>query len=265
MTTCPIHSRTTQPLKRSAISKLAHKLTFSTLLVLSSLIGLVPQAHAANKRLQPITQVGVTQATYSEPDRGASSTQIGLHIKQSFNYTLIQNRIDLFLGAYINGLGELIEATQIRETGQPETTGGPTYWGVSLRAPISVVKKTSRWDIRIAPGYSAWGMIVEDQAYGLKLLAAPTLSLAFRNRKPGTRPWGLSFKFSPLDMSVEALTQNRELAAGFDFQISKANAKRPLLLTLDYAITNYDLPSGTATQNREGEFRSLSAGLALRW
>jgi hypothetical protein len=108
-------------------------------------------------------------------------------------------------------------------------------------------------------------MIVEDQAYGLKLLAAPTLNLAFRNRKTGTRPWGLSFKFSPLDMRVEALTRNRELAAGFDFQISKANAKHPLLLTLDYALTNYDFPSGGATPNREGEFRSLSAGLALRW
>jgi hypothetical protein len=145
MTTCPIHSRITQPLKRSTFSKLTHQLTFSIVIALYSLIGLSPQAHAANKRLQLSTQVGVTQATYSEPDLGASSTQIGLHIKQSFNYTLIQNRMDLSLGAYINGLGELIEATQIRGTGQPETNRGPTYWGVSLKAPISIVKKTSRW------------------------------------------------------------------------------------------------------------------------
>ncbi len=216
-------------------------------------------------RFQFSTQIGVTQADYSEPALGASSSQKGLHFKQGATYNLIQNRIDFSLVGYISGLGNLISSRQTLETGTPEIAGGPTYWGVSARFPISVAPKSSRWDFRIAPGYSTWGMLVDEEAYGISLLATPMVHLSFRNRKNGTRPWGLSFKLSPLSSELNAVIDNRELAAGFDFQLSSLRAKRPLIFHLDYATTSFDLPTGSGSETRAGTFESVSCGLAIRW
>jgi len=222
-------------------------------------------ALGAPKKLLLQTQIGVTQAEYAEPALGASSEQIGLHIKQGFTYRLVQNRIDLYLGAYINGLGNWISAKEVLTTGASETPGGPTYWGISFRAPISLSPKASRWDFRISPGYSTWGMLVKDNQYGLQLLAAPTLSFSLRNRKSGTRSWGIGLKFSPLEATLAAFSSNRELAIGFDFQLNSARAKRPLSLNIDYSSTLFNLPTDNNGQLRDGDFSSLSAGLALQW
>jgi hypothetical protein len=107
-------------------------------------------------------------------------------------------------------------------------------------------------------------MIVPDQAYGAKLLGAPHLIVSLRNRKSGRRPWALSIKLAPTSTDFNLLNRNRELALGGEIMISKPQARRPLVLTLDIAETLYTRALN-ATAEQSLSFLSASLGVLIRW
>ena len=214
-------------------------------------------AHAAEKRLRHGTQLGVTQITYTESPGMAALDQTTIHLKENLDFWLIRDRLDLGLSGYISGLANL-------STSGDASGEAPHYWGISFRSTLILGKKSGGWDFRLAPGYYVWGMSVRSQDYGIGILGAPQLVFALRRKKSGRRPLGIYFKVAPTSASFDLLNTNRELAVGADISLSKAQAKRPLHLTVDIAHTNFQ-KNVTDGLTQEAELMSIHAGLSIRW
>ena len=212
---------------------------------------------AGNSRFRLSTQIGVTQAAYWESPGDIMANQLTPHLKLGLDYGLIQDRLDLGFVGYTSGFANVSATLQ-------QAQDPATYWGVAFRASLSLTRKSSPWDLRIAPGYSAWGMSVPKNTYGIGLLAAPLCYISIKNRKSGRRPWSIYVKLTPTAADFDIISKNRELALGGDFMLSRPQAKRPLVLTLDIAETLHS-KALSSTIDQSFSLLSASLGLLIRW
>lgn len=183
----------------------------------------------SNKRFGWSGGIGGTGAWYSEVPLKSALKAVKM------NQTALTGKINASyqLNTAFNVSGNVF-LTLLPVTHSPSTTLAHRTLGSSLRFGYILPFKTKlSW--KVSAGSYYWKMIVPSNAYGVSVVATQVF-LEFLGSTSTNKNYYGYLKISPIPATENFISfQNRELAFGGGYQLSKITEKKPWFATLDFA------------------------------
>jgi hypothetical protein len=194
--------------------------------------------------------LGWTYLDYQEDINQLQLSEVSLTTKLNAHYKLIPNQLTLSGSIFANVLPVYFSSAS--------TTQSARFFGVSGRIGYQLPIPTSGVIWSLLGGWYVWGMLVSNQAYGVKQLAGPMAMIHAKIPTALKRPTYAYFKFAPISTQGGQISfQYRELAFGLGHQLNAPHSGRDWTLTLDLSHTQ---ASSIEAQNSL-KLLSLSLGI----
>lgn len=182
------------------------------------------------KRFGLSANVGFTYLSYQEEVDHLHLTEVTLTAKANAHYVLLPNQFTLSASIFAN----LVPLYFSSDT----TTDRARFFGFSGRIGYQLPIHTPGVTWSLIAGWYTWGMMVPNDAYGVKQLGGPMVMLHAKFPTWFKRPSSAYLKYAPISAEPGQFSlQYRELAFGFAHQLTSLSASRDWTLTLDIAQT----------------------------
>lgn len=192
-----------------------------------------------------------TYLNYAEGPFNIKLTEWALTGKTSLFVPLISDLFDTELSIF----GTLLPLTH-----SPSELEAARFIGVNFRIGYQTPLGVRTLTLHILGGWYYWGMIVPENAYGVKFLSGPQIFTMIRNSPRFGRGFTVYTKFAPIATSVSSASfANRELAIGSSIELSNPQASRKISATLDIAHTYFALE----TEGNSMSLLSVSLGISI--
>ncbi|MCC7442497.1 MAG: hypothetical protein IT285_12745 [Bdellovibrionales bacterium] len=185
----------------------------------------VQKSGDGGKRFAWYGNLGFTYLAYTESPGGVEVSELFLTMKVGADYWLVPRRWNVGGNLFVN---------MIPITKSPDSVETVRFYGLNGRVTYQIPLKGPKWTLGVAVGKYVWGMIVQDSAYGIKLLSGWQMFVQGGMNDSGGRRAFAYIKISPISESALGINfSNLEFAFGGGYRLSAPGTPRPLTLTLD--------------------------------
>ena len=183
-------------------------------------------------RLSP--NLGISYLDYQEASRAIQVSQVGLTGKLTASFILIRDVLDFATNGFMT-------LATIPVSINPASQPAARFYGINARVGVQIPFPIAGLDWKISPGVYNWGMIVSNNAYGIRSIRGPQIFLSAQSHSRPWHPWSIYFKYATLSEQGKLFsTTDRELAFGGNVQLNGAYAPRPWSLTIDLSSAAFN-------------------------